>query len=1025
MRRRFLLVPAALAALVAVASLATQRAPGLLILEWAHKAPAETPPVAVLLEFGQKDVRAVDWSGRATVAGARVVRREGYRFRPSAGDRLTDPDGWQASSHAGLRVPKKSPAVSKMEPIATVGVVLHLADVKDNATLTVELQAGAKDGRGKQTVALAEVLKGRAHALWGGAAVVRLVSTATTAVSGPTEDDYPAAAYGPDGTLWLAYVSYTVRDDSRRIEQRAFKKQPENFKSLYTPELADQVWLKSYRGGKWGEPIAITGPKESVARCAVAVEGNGDVWVAYSAFRKGHHGLFARRIPVKVGAPPDRKTVRQVGPEQSLGALAKAGPASYLSPVACTARDGSVYVACQSDDSRHLKAGYGTYLVRLKEDKAKFISSTYTSWFISATETFGGNRWAPAIAAPPGERQPLAVACDHSRGDSDVGVDLYREGGGTHQLVAASSRFEARPAVAYDPKGRLWIAYEEGPEGWGKDYGSLVPDRGSPLYSARSVRVVCLDTDGKLKRPAAELPTSTVEPPRMAGDAKRTHRYEGDSRYAYPQLGIDGKGRVWLTYRRNFGSRYTTHPGSYWLTFARRLDGDRWSDEIEVHHSDGLLDSRPALLPHNSGGIVVVHNTDGRHTTPEVINNDIYLSHLNLPGGPVEPKLVPHDPGKKNDKLVQKANDEAEAVKRMRAYRVEAGGKKLRLLRGEFHRHTEISWDGGADGSLEDMFRYALDAASLDWIANGDHDNGAGREYSWWLTQKWTDAYHVPGAFAPMFSYERSVAYPHGHRNCMFAQRGVRTLPRLAPPAGATKKEAPGGVHPDDTKMLYRYLRELGGLCASHTSATSMGTDWRDNDPAAEPVVEIYQGDRMSYEHEGAPRAGYEAKSGKEPVNVAGWYPKGFINLALGKGYKLGFQASSDHWSTHISFFVVLAERNDRAAILEAIKKRHCYGATDNIVLDVRSGEHLMGDELKTNAAPALQINVEGTGDLAKVEVLRDSKVVHTVRPKGRAYRGAWTDPSPEAGAHYYYVRVLQADGEIAWASPLWIDYRK
>ena len=60
-------------------------------------------------------------------------------------------------------------------------------------------------------------------------------------------------------------------------------------------------------------------------------------------------------------------------------------------------------------------------------------------------------------------------------------------------------------------------------------------------------------------------------------------------------------------------------------------------------------------------------------------------------------------------------------------------------------------------------------------------------------------------------------------------------------------------MHADDTKMLYRYLHELGGVCASHTSATSMGTDWRDHDPKVEPLVEIYQGDRMSYEIEGAP----------------------------------------------------------------------------------------------------------------------------------------------------------------------------
>jgi len=145
------------------------------------------------------------------------------------------------------------------------------------------------------------------------------------------------------------------------------------------------------------------------------------------------------------------------------------------------------------------------------------------------------------------------------------------------------------------------------------------------------------------------------------------------------------------------------------------------------------------------------------------------------------------------------------------------------------------------------MFRYAIDAAAMDWIGNGDHDSGAGREYPWWLIQKWSDAYHVAGKFTPMFTYERSVSYPHGHRNCMFAKRGVMTLPRLAPPDDGKKYE--GNVHPGDTKMLYKYLHELDGICASHTSATGMGTDWRDNDPVVEPIVELYQGDRMSYEY--------------------------------------------------------------------------------------------------------------------------------------------------------------------------------
>src|SRR5205085_11467130 len=110
----------------------------------------------------------------------------------------------------------------------------------------------------------------------------------------------------------------------------------------------------------------------------------------------------------------------------------------------------------------------------------------------------------------------------------------------------------------------------------------------------------------------------------------------------------------------------------------------------------------------------------------------------------VEPKLVAHDPGKKDPKLVEQQKEEDAAVKRCREYRIDAGGKKYQLLRGEFHRHTEISWDGGPDGSLEDMWRYGIDAAAMDWIGNGDHDNGAGRAYPWWLVPKPTGPYPVP-----------------------------------------------------------------------------------------------------------------------------------------------------------------------------------------------------------------------------------------------------------------------------------------
>ena len=115
--------------------------------------------------------------------------------------------------------------------------------------------------------------------------------------------------------------------------------------------------------------------------------------------------------------------------------------------------------------------------------------------------------------------------------------------------------------------------------------------------------------------------------------------------------------------------------------------------------------------------------------------------------------------------------------------------RNLRIVRGEFHRHSEISFDGADDGTLFDQWRYILDAAALDWVGCCDHDNGGGREYSWWITQKLTDVFYAPGKFAPMFSYERSVSYPDGHRNVIFVQRGIHTLPRLDPSRLVTAAE--------------------------------------------------------------------------------------------------------------------------------------------------------------------------------------------------------------------------------------------
>ena len=263
-----------------------------------------------------------------------------------------------------------------------------------------------------------------------------------------------------------------------------------------------------------------------------------------------------------------------------------------------------------------------------------------------------------------------------------------------------------------------------------------------------------------------------------------------------------------------------------------------------------------------------------------------------------------------------------------------------------------------------------------------------------------------------MFNYERSVPYPEGHRNVLFAQRGIRPLPRLP----ITKATDPG--HAPDTQMLFAYLKHFNGVVASHTSATGMGTDWRDSDPDVEPIVEIYQGDRQNYEIPGGPRSSSETDS------IGGWRPKGFVSLALDKGIQFGFQASSDHVSTHMSYCNILVKDATRESVIDALKRRHVYGATDNILADVRSGAHIMGDAFTTNEAPSLQVKLTGTSKFAKVQIIKNGQYVYSVQPGAAQVNFTWRDNSPEAGkASYYYVRGEQDNGEIVWVSPMWITY--
>jgi hypothetical protein len=967
--------------------------------------PLETRTTPVRLVLGIGDEKPEDWSGRLTVDRGEVVEVEGVRFR--AGDEVTGRGSWKATSRRVRKgtVPKQEPArgsaaekpaVPRPTGPSTYGrtvvpnaVVVSLKDAT-GSTLAVET------AQGRFAVLLDRLTDGAAISLLNDRVRAQRAYAHAPLFEGPLQQDFPAAASEAAGArVWVVAVWHEPRGPELlpAVTERLTR-----FADSAPTDGGDQLRLIPVllegSVATPGAPLDVTEPGRDLWRPAVATAGDGSVHIVWTEKRGENWDLFSRRYDPKSGtfAAQERLTL-DPGPDSDA--------------VLATAADGAVWLAWQA-----WRRGQADIFLAPLDGSAKLAGPPVK---ISDTPV---NEWAPAIAADRSGR--VHVAFDsYEAGNYDVVLRTREADGGFGPpvRVAATPAYEARPSLAADSRGRLWVAYEERAPHWGKDAVNLLDGKGSSLYRASKVVVAVVDGGRVLRAP---------DPVERAPALLQVMN-------SYPRLTIDRSGRPWLLYRHRqefiWGDNAAFVVGAIWSSHATTLSGPAWSPPVPLTRSDGLLDTRPALAQCGDGPVLAIYATDGRlrrevemepgaalthfsnqGTPPGVHNVDLEMSGLVASSRAEEPQLRPAPVAGVPEESVHP--NEAGDLGRIRAYRVQAGGKSYRLLRGEFHRHTEISADGGSDGSLEDMWRYALDAASLDWIGNGDHDSGGGKEYTWWLIQKTTDLYSLPPTFVPMFTYERSVAYPRGHRNVMFDHRGVRTLPRLI---GADS------VQDADTLMLYDYLKEHNGICASHTSGTGMGTDWRDVDDSFEPFVEIYQGHRQSYEYLGAPRS-----ARRKAESIGGWQPLGFIWNALAMQYRLGFQASSDHISTHISYAIALAEDATRRAILDAFRSRHCYAATDNIILDVRSGEHLMGDEFDAPGPVRLDVYIHGTSAVSRVDIIKDFKYVYSTEPRTAQVAFAWTDDERDRppGLSWYYVRAIQDNGELAWASPLWVHTR-
>ncbi len=236
----------------------------------------------------------------------------------------------------------------------------------------------------------------------------------------------------------------------------------------------------------------------------------------------------------------------------------------------------------------------------------------------------------------------------------------------------------------------------------------------------------------------------------------------------------------------------------------------------------------------------------------------------------------------------------------------------------------------------------------------------------------------------------------------------------------------------------------------SFTMGKGLETDFSDYNPDFERVVEIYNawGSSECLEKEGNLRP-IHSPSGKGIVETE----KGSIRKALNQNMRFGFVAGglddrgvfaplfeSDQVQYSPGLTSIIAIEQTRDTLMQAIYNRSCYATTgERIVIGFYIAGSQMGTELSTKNKPGLAFNrhltgfVCGTAPIKEVQIIRNGKHHHTLHPKERTFEFEYDDfeplqnialesPDERPPFIYYYMRVLQEDGHIAWSSPIWVD---
>ena len=805
------------------------------------------------------------------------------------------------------------------------------------------------------------------------------VSTLAVLTAAVFSTGYSQVGRGSSEEINFAYPVYSLTEE-------------DDFPALATDHQEDKllVWIaykgeserlmgKIWRAGEWSPPFhVVPGTGNYFQPIAVSTD-NGHLWVFWSAQdKRGQWDLYTRKY--YEGSWSRIMRLTEDGGSDIFPDAASGGSRIVLVWQGFSAGNADIYMMVLPTE-------------HLPDRRPQRVAVT----------THSASDWEPAVVMD--SRGIVTVVWDSYRdGMYNLFLRQWKDGQLTAVIrVTGDSTFDAHADAAVDRHDNVWIAWDRGTENWGRDDEiNRFRDGSGGLHATRKLGLRYFNGVDFYDSPGP-LPT--------------THAEDGVEFSELPHLSFDGKGSLHLLYR----GWERRKPTEIYHIYHSVNSGGSWSDPVKVPGSAGRNTQHVATTLDGAGNLWAAWSTDGRGIAAQegqknpLRNYDIRAQRVAA--------AVPSDKPLSGSRITVSSAAPFQVSLPARPQR-ELKGKTYKLYFGEFHRHTDIRGHGGVDGSVLDSYRYAIDPAAMDFFATTDHIVVARnwydglREYQWWYTRKIASLFSVPGRFVPFAAYERSMGAGHGHKNVVYQDFD-------GPAIWADRTDRDWWLK-NEPFVLWDNVKNNTGIAIPHT--TGQANWWEFHDPVAEPLMEIYQGRRISYEYEGAP----DPKRGVNTKGSRRMYRNGNAGMAwtaLAKGYRIGFIASTDHRATHISFASVWAEDLSRQAIFEALLNRRTYAATDNIVLWFTANDEPMGSDFISPANQVtLKAEITGTDVIEKIDIIRNNTFLYSTEPGTREVDFSYLDTDITPGeTYYYYLRLIQKDPdgtdvkEMAWSSPIWV----